>query len=409
MPEQLVIGVTGPFGAGRSEISKHLEGKGFEVVRLSDVIREEAAARCQNALDVEGLQNLGDELRNDYGGDVLARRALEKASASKVVLDGVKNPGEVTYLDVAALFYMIGVDASRESRKRRVVGVGPGKVSEEEFERVEARDRAEVDAFGVPVETGQQVDKCVRMSHFLVWNDKVMIAGTGPPSGQDGARQSAIDKVDRMLYCIDQPQKSHPIDAELLMAQAVVASRGSQCLQRRVGAVVASTGGRLLAAGRNNAPAPLKSCREQFGMCNRRMVRDEFLADAAKRFVCASCAGKLSLELKCEKCGADHRGVLDRFRNLDLCRALHAEDTALLQMANGSRGTQGEIHLYTTTFPCLLCANKVVHAGVQKVIFIDPYPGDDARDALEGSATRVEHFEGYTLKGLERVWGEVSM
>lgn len=410
MGEQFVIGVTGPFGAGRTEVSKHLAGRGFEVVRLSDVIRQEAAKRGQHDPKVEDLQDLGDELRREHGGGVLAERALEAASAPQVMLDGVKNPSEVEYLQsMAPQFYMIGVDASRACREKRVVGVGPGRVSEEEFERVEARDRAETDAFGVLVETGQQVDNCVRMSDFLVWNDRVMIPGKGGASAQDGARQSALDKVDRMLESIREPRNSHPMDAELLMAQAVVASRGSQCLQRRVGAVVASTGGQLLAAGRNNVPAGLKSCREQFGVCNRRQVRDAFLADAATRFHCGNCGGVLSYELKCKECGADHRPVLDRFRNLDLCRALHAEETALLQMVRGGVGVQGEIHLYTTTFPCLLCANKIVHTGVQKVTFIDPYPGDEAREALEGSATRVEHFEGFTLKGLEKVWGEVPL
>ncbi|NCO65633.1 MAG: hypothetical protein COW32_09050 [Candidatus Aquicultor secundus] len=57
---------------------------------------------------------------------------------------------------------------------------------------------------------------------------------------------------------------------------------------------------------------------------------------------------------------------------LDLCRALHAEEHAILRM--GARHMPGELTIYTTTFPCLLCANKIVQAGIKNVVYIEPYP-----------------------------------
>ena len=41
----LVLGITGPNAAGKGEVSAHLKTRGFDVHSLSDIVREEAAAR----------------------------------------------------------------------------------------------------------------------------------------------------------------------------------------------------------------------------------------------------------------------------------------------------------------------------------------------------------------------------
>lgn len=61
--------------------------------------------------------------------------------------------------------------------------------------------------------------------------------------------------------------------------------------------------------------------------------------------------------------------------------------------------------LYSTTFPCHLCARHIVAAGIRRVVYIEPYPksvaeelyGDSLTvDAEEQSATKVafEPFVG---------------
>lgn len=58
---------------------------------------------------------------------------------------------------------------------------------------------------------------------------------------------------------------------------------------------------------------------------------------------------------------------------IEFGRCVHAEMAALLDAAK--RGVS--VHnatLYTTTFPCHDCARHIVSAGLQRVVYIDPYP-----------------------------------
>jgi deoxycytidylate deaminase len=70
-------------------------------------------------------------------------------------------------------------------------------------------------------------------------------------------------------------------------------------------------------------------------------------------------------------------------KNLDLCRAVHAEERAILQAAKyGGMSLEGSA-LYTTTFPCKLCAKKILETGISTVIYVEPYPKSDSFKMLE--------------------------
>jgi len=388
-------------------VAAYLEKHGFQRVALSDIIREVAAAEGIQEPTVAQMQDLGDRMRQNDGPAVLASQALSRWDRTRsIVLDGIKNWGEADYLRRnEAGFHLVAVDASEETREKRKVGVVSGMLTSADFAAAEQRDRAETDAWGVLIEEGQQVEKCVRDADFVLWNDHLLLRGTGEHLGQDGSLETLQSKVDRLLKTLGAPERFHPTFDEILMSQAVVASMYSQCMQRRVGAVLANTKGQVLAVGQNNVPFPLQSCRAQIGRCHRREVRELQIADAVSHFVCSKCAGNLSLDLRCEKCGLDHSAAFEGVRNLDFCRAIHAEEAALLDLVHSGASTRDGLRLYSTTFPCALCAKKIVHAGVQSVVFIDPYQGTEAYSILRDTDKRVEHFEGFTLKGILKVWG----
>ena len=79
---------------------------------------------------------------------------------------------------------------------------------------------------------------------------------------------------------------------------------------------------------------------------------------------------------------------------LDMCRALHAEENALLNLVNYSNSKNDELQLYVTTQPCNLCANKIVSTGIKKVIFEEPYLMKESSDILTAGNVIVERFEG---------------
>ena len=83
-------------------------------------------------------------------------------------------------------------------------------------------------------------------------------------------------------------------------------------------------------------------------------------------------------------------------KKLENCRALHAEENAILQSARrGGMGLKGA-KLYTTTYPCPLCAKKIVQVGIEEVIFDDPYPTELSVIFLQEGKRKIKlrHFEG---------------
>lgn len=58
---------------------------------------------------------------------------------------------------------------------------------------------------------------------------------------------------------------------------------------------------------------------------------------------------------------------------LEYGRIVHAEMSAISDAAR-LRGSLSESILYTTTFPCHMCAKHIVASGISKVVYLEPYP-----------------------------------
>ena len=70
-------------------------------------------------------------------------------------------------------------------------------------------------------------------------------------------------------------------------------------------------------------------------------------------------------------------------------RAVHAEMEALLACGRSGVSTR-HCTLYGTTFPCHNCAKHIVAAGIERVVFVEPYPKSLAMD-LHSDAIRLVH------------------
>ena len=68
---------------------------------------------------------------------------------------------------------------------------------------------------------------------------------------------------------------------------------------------------------------------------------------------------------------------------IDYGRAVHAEMDAITDAARRGVSLQGCV-LYTTTFPCHNCAKHILAAGIDKVIYIEPYHKSYALDMYSG-------------------------
>lgn len=62
-------------------------------------------------------------------------------------------------------------------------------------------------------------------------------------------------------------------------------------------------------------------------------------------------------------------------QSLDLCKAIHAEQNALLQCRDVE-----QIHTaYVTASPCLTCVKLLLNTSCKRIIFSELYPHDEAR------------------------------
>jgi dCMP deaminase len=125
------------------------------------------------------------------------------------------------------------------------------------------------------------------------------------------------------------------IDQYFLKIAKVVGER-STCHRHDVGAVLVRDK-QILSTGYNGAVRGVKDCLE---------------------------LGCLRDELKIES-GTRH----------EICRAVHAEQNAIIQAALHGVTTEDST-LYCTHSPCNLCAKIMVNAGVKRVVCINYYPDE---------------------------------
>jgi len=165
--ETQIIGITGPFGSGKSTAASFFESKGFIKITLSSFL-EEALLKSGKEITRFNLQDLGNLWRQKEGSGVLARKALEHISNNKIekaVIDGIRNLGEVEELKRTDSFTLLGVVADRKIRFERVKHMNNREVlTQELFDRLDYRD------LGITgdEEAGLQVAKCLAISDYFI-------------------------------------------------------------------------------------------------------------------------------------------------------------------------------------------------------------------------------------------------
>jgi len=159
-----LIGLTGTNGAGKGEAASYFVSKGYAFFSLSDIIREELGRRGETVTR-DNLIRTGNELRERFGADVLARRTMDKVRGPAVI-DSIRNAREVAFLRRREGFVLLALDAPVEVRYRRTAARGRDESAAtlEEFRAKEAEERAGSD-------TAQQLEACIAAADRLIVND----------------------------------------------------------------------------------------------------------------------------------------------------------------------------------------------------------------------------------------------
>jgi deoxycytidylate deaminase len=406
-----VIGFTGSFGSGCTTAAALLSSPANgllprvrpRLVRLSAVLKAEWKSRSKGTTATRhDLQSLGDELRATHGPDHLASISLAKVEDLKqafdaVFVDGIRNTGEVRWLRkrFSHRFFLIAIDAPTDSRWERCRKEYEGRgESLGSFLDDDARDLDEETPWG------QQVQLCVDEADVMVSNARKL-------SAAQLANHLGV-KVRDYIELLSGRAPRYPTQNEVNMNMAYSASHSTRCLKRQVGAVIAF-GKEIVSTGYNENPSTTKPCVEEYGECYRDAVRNEYFKDLAQRSAsCPSCGSRISEIVgppwRCAGCGTKLDTVFFPGRAMLWCTALHAEELAIIN-ARG-RDVRGAT-LYTTAFPCFLCAQKITNAGISEVIFMEPYPDIRAGERFELAGVTVQRFEGVRSSAFDRIFSRI--
>jgi len=169
----IIIGVVGQIAGGKGTIVEYLIKKfNFVSFSLSMIVHEELKKKNIKEFTREMMQEVGNKLRREYGDDVLARRAinrLKKQINSRVIIEGIRNPGEIEFLKKNPSFVLIGIKAKRELRFKRLLSRAKpwDPKNWNDFVKVDRQD------LGVgQKKSGQQVGKCLTYCDYVITNNK---------------------------------------------------------------------------------------------------------------------------------------------------------------------------------------------------------------------------------------------
>jgi deoxycytidylate deaminase len=438
---ELVIALVAAVGTNVTmvvdELRIELSEYDYEVVslRLSNYLAEEAGERFFTTRKFDDAlweaMSAGDELRDKWGrGDALVLHAISDIVATRNERSGVgsqqppdhaelehgtRTPEPPAALDRVA-FVLRSLKTQDELQTLRAV-YGPRLIVIAVYSPTDAR----IQHLGAEIEASRGTKDRTRWMHQpdeLVERDEKDekrargqdVSGTFHRAdffvrGSDP--EVARGDIQRTLEILFGSPFRTPTRDEHGQYLAAGAALRSAEFGRQVGAAIATKDGSIISVGANEVPtAGGGSHWEDAGKGNRdfeigdidtnRQQFQELAGRLAQRVDERTCALIKSagdkdkdvvaaLETLREELSDALPGDLLAGGLKDLTefgRAVHAEMSALLDAARRGVAVQ-DATLYTTTFPCHNCARHIVGAGIDRVVFIEPYTKSRAEQLHE--------------------------
>jgi dephospho-CoA kinase len=164
----MIVGVAGRNGAGKGEVIKLLEAKGYLALSLSDVIRDLLTERGLDHTR-ERMIETGRELRAKGGPGVLGERLLARMEPGRnFAIDSVRHPAEVDALrEGGQTFVLLWVVADEEVRFQRMRA--RGRVGDPDT--LEGMREHESRELGSADPAAQQLDAVEKIADRVIHND----------------------------------------------------------------------------------------------------------------------------------------------------------------------------------------------------------------------------------------------
>jgi dCMP deaminase len=168
------------------------------------------------------------------------------------------------------------------------------------------------------------------------------------------------DKKDSILKLTKSSRRktSRPSADDYFSKIALVVSERATCRRHSVGAVLVKNK-MILSTGYNGAPKGAEDC------LSRGCLRDELGIKSGERH--------------------------------EICRAVHAEQNAIIQASSKGIDTSGST-MYCTHTPCNICAKMMANAGVERVVVFEKYACDSFKELFEELNIKVDFLSRPNLE-----------
>ncbi|MFZ1765093.1 MAG: hypothetical protein WAT68_00250, partial [Candidatus Nitrotoga sp.] len=291
-----------------------------------------------------------------------------------IVIDAIRNPYEAEYFKQRhAHFFLVAVNTPNSERLAHLRD--SHKLSDIQIQRLDQKEYPKKTS-GIEMFVSQNIQRCIELADIHITN----------PKRQKFNNIELANQLYWYVTLIKHPGLVTPTAIERSMQLAFTAKLNSGCISRQVGAVITDSSYSVKAVGWNSVPEGQVPC----------LLRgvDELLhgvgdTSTFSEYEQNSTEFRKVLDLSFSEilkdpglggrpfpyCFKDVYNEVEGEKNQVHTRSLHAEENAFLQITKyGGGGIKGGV-LFTTASPCELCSKKAYQLGIEKIYFIDPYPG----------------------------------
>lgn len=357
---------------------------------------------------------------------------------TKIVIDSLKNSLELMYFkEKYSAFYMIAtnkeeserVDYVKEQIERHFSSSYNDPQMEKHISEIIHLDNSEYkgDDVNKGVLNSPDIENCIQKCDYHLFFSKKFKGNKEGDLKQKYQYLNLDRQLVKLIALIHQPGIVTPTGLERTMQIAYNAKVNSGCISRQVGAIITDSNFSVKAVGwndvpQNQIPCNLRNAHDLVSGNNNSHFSDfEKGSDNYKdgndfktKFigVMTNSQSKIDANLNgrnCSYCFKTFHNSFEGKGNQVHTRSLHAEENAMMQITKyGGIGIKGG-NLFTTASPCELCSKKAFQLGIDKIYYIDPYPGISASHILkngtdENTFPKLLMFQGAVGRAFHKLY-----
>jgi deoxycytidylate deaminase len=389
----------------KAEVSAEsiLEGKIMKGNAVRKAFNNNAVLAAEAIKQIVSYRRRFAEIEGETDINKLDDRAVVPLDQHAFIIDQLKRPEEIDLLIKAfgKRFVQVSVVTPLEKRKKSL----EGRLRAEQHGWDNSRCKTHAENLIVTDQNEKFEERGQRISKIFHLGD-VFFDG--------GSEDSLESSSNRFIDAFFGKNNVAPTRDEFGSYMAKAASLRSVDLSRQVGAAILSPDGDIISIGCNEVPkygggnywdedANKKRDIDLKGEANKneinRMIFD-FLGVLRNQGLIAN---DMSVEDILDN--QEHRKAIKGSLVSGVTeygRMVHAEMNALSDAARLGRSTKNAT-IFVTTYPCHNCAKHLIAAGIERIVFVEPYPKSKVEslfadivvpDTNDMATVSIEHFYG---------------